>query len=47
LILRPRVMVSIIALVWPVVGCVGVLAVRRAKGHAIDLTHVILGLTGC
>ena len=37
-------MISIIALVWPVVGCVGVLAVRLAQGRGIELIYVILGI---
>jgi hypothetical protein len=38
-------MILIVALVWPLVGCVGVLTFRLATRHGIELIYVVLGMT--
>jgi hypothetical protein len=36
---------SLVLLLWPVLGCVGVLAFRLANGHGVELIYVVLGIT--
>jgi hypothetical protein len=36
---------NLVLLLWPLLGCTGVLAFRFANGYGIELIFVILGIT--